>query len=97
MGYQTGDEWIDNLGILVKLELTGKEREKAKEDMARMLAYIDQLKKVETEGAEPVSHVFPVSNVFREDEIILSDSREDILANAPKLRDGAIVVPKTIS
>ena len=38
------DEWIDEIGILAKLELTGKERERAKKDVEEMLGYIDRLK-----------------------------------------------------
>lgn len=90
------DEWIDEIGILAKLELTGKERERAKKDVEEMLGYVDRLKEVDTRGVEPICSVFPVHNVFREDEEILVENREDILANAPKMRDGAVVVPKTI-
>ena len=90
------DEWIDEIGILAKLELTGKERERAKKDVEEMLGYIDRLKEVDTRGVEPICSVFPVHNVFREGEEILVENREDILANAPKMQDGAVVVPKTI-
>lgn len=90
------DEWIDEIGILAKLELNGKERERAKKDVEEMLGYIDRLREVDTRDVEPIYSVFPVHNVFREDEEILVENREDILANAPKMRDGAVVVPKTI-
>lgn len=90
------DEWIDEIGILAKLELTGKEREKAKQDIAQMIRYIERLKEVDTRDVEPSFGVLPVNNVFREDEIIPVEDREAILANAPKLRDGAVVVPRTI-
>ena len=63
------DETIDYVGILAKLELSSEEKEQAKKDMGRMLDYIDKLNELDTEGVEPMSHVFPVSNVFREDEV----------------------------
>ena len=34
--------------------------------MGNMLDYIDMLNELDTEGVEPMSHVFPVHNVFRE-------------------------------
>ena len=37
------DEMIEYVGILAKLELSGAEKEEAKKDMERMLAYIDKL------------------------------------------------------
>ena len=89
------DETIDYVGILAKLELSEKEKEKAKQDMGKMLDYIDMLNELDTSGVEPMSHVFPVNNVFREDVVTNGDDRENILANAPEQKDGAFVVPKT--
>ena len=90
------DETIDYVGILAKLELSPEEKEAAKKDMGRMLDYIDKLNELDTSGVEPMSHVFPVHNVFREDVVTNGDDREEILANAPEKKDGAFKVPKTI-
>ena len=65
------DETIEYVGILAKLELSGEEKEAAKKDMARMLDYIDRLNELDTTGVEPMSHVFPVNNVFREDVVMV--------------------------
>jgi aspartyl-tRNA(Asn)/glutamyl-tRNA(Gln) amidotransferase subunit C len=90
------DETIEYVGILAKLELSPEEKEKAKKDMGNMLDYFDKLGELDTEGVEPMSHVFPVKNVFREDVVTGGDMREDILKNAPAQKDGMFVVPKTI-
>lgn len=89
------DETIEYVGILAKLELSDEEKEQAKKDMANMLDYIDTLNELGTSGVEPMSHVFPVNNVFREDVVTNGDDREEILANAPEAKEGAFVVPKT--
>ena len=89
------DETIEYVGILAKLELSPEEKEEAKKDMGRMLDYIDKLNELDTSSVEPMSHVFPVSNVFREDVVTNGDDRDNILKNAPEERDGAFVVPKT--
>ena len=89
------DETIEYVGILAKLELSDEEKEKAKEDMGKMLDYIDKLNELDTSNVEPMSHVFPVNNVFREDVVTNGDDRENILKNAPEEKDGALVVPKT--
>ena len=60
-----------------------------------MLDYIDKLNELDTSNVEPMSHVFPVNNVFREDVVTNGDDRESILKNAPEEKDGAFVVPKT--
>ncbi|MFA9378106.1 MAG: Asp-tRNA(Asn)/Glu-tRNA(Gln) amidotransferase subunit GatC [Lachnotalea sp.] len=90
------DETIEYVGILAKLELSDEEKVQAKHDMANMLDYIDMLNELDTEGVEPMSHVFPVNNVFREDVVTNGDDRDQILANAPDKKDGSFKVPKTV-
>ncbi len=88
-------ETIEYVGILAKLELSVEEKEQAKADMGRMLDYIDKLGELDTVGVPPMSHVFPVQNVFREDVVTNGDLREQMLSNAPKEKDGMFVVPRT--
>lgn len=89
------DETIEYVGILAKLELSEEEKEQAKKDMGSMLDYIDKLNELDTEGVEPMSHVFTVNNVFREDVVTNGDDREQMLANAPQKKEGTYMVPKT--
>lgn len=89
------DETIEYVGILAKLELSDEEKEQAKSDMGRMLDYIDKLGELDTSDVEPMSHVFPVQNVFREDVVINGNERERLLSNAPQEKDGMFVVPRT--
>ena len=89
------DETIEYVGILAKLESSDEEKEKAKKDMGEMLDYIDKLNELDTSGVEPMSHVFPVNNVFREDVVLNGDDRENILSNAPESNEEAFIVPKT--
>ncbi len=90
------DETIEYVGILAKLELSPEEKERAKKDMGEMLDYIDQLNELDTSGVEPMSHVFPVQNVFREDVVANGDGSRDTLANAPEEKNQGFVVPRTI-
>ncbi len=90
------DETIEYVGILAKLELNDEEKERAKKDIGEMLDYIDQLNELDTSGVEPMSHVFPVNNVFREDVVKNGDGRDKTLANAPERKEDSFVVPKTI-
>ena len=90
------DETIEYVGILAKLELSESEKEDAKKDMASMLDYIDKLGELDTTGIEPMSHVFPIENVMREDVVTNGDGSEATLANAPERHDTSFVVPKTV-
>ena len=89
------DETIEYVGILAKLELSDEEKEKAKSDMGKMLDYIDKLNELDTSAVDPMSHVFPVNNVFREDVVVNGDDRENILKNAPEQNEESFIVPKT--
>ena len=90
------DETIEYVGILAKLALSEEEKEQAKKDMGAMLDYIDKLNELDTTGVEPMSHVFPVNNVFREDVVTNGDGSKETLSNAPAQKDGGFKVPKTI-
>ena len=97
MAHHISDETIEYVGILAKLELSDEEKEQAKKDMESMLDYIDKLNELDTEGVEPMSHVSPVQNVFREDEVVNGDDRENMLRNAPQKKEGTYMVPKTFA
>ena len=90
------DETMEYVGILAKLELSDAEKEAAKKDMESMLDYIDKLNELDTSNVEPMSHVFPVQNVFREDVVTNGDNHEAMLANAPEVKEGQYKVPKTV-
>lgn len=87
---------VDYVGILAKLSLTDEERQKAGEDMAGMIAYIDKLRELNTEDVEPLTHLFPVNNVFREDVAEGDYTAEEMLSNAPLIKENMFVVPRTI-
>lgn len=89
------NETIDYVAILAKLDLTAEEREQAKIDMGRMLDHIDKLNELDTSAVEPMSHAFPLQNVFREDVVTNGDGSEETLKNAPEEKDTMFVVPKT--
>lgn len=61
-----------------------------------MMDYINLLKEVNTDGVEPLTHLFDGKNVFREDIVTGSDKTADLLRNAPFQSDSMFVVPKTI-
>ena len=96
MAKQIDDETMENVCILAKLSLTEQEKEKAKKDMQEMLDYVEKLDELDTEGVEPMSHIFGGQNVFREDVVTNGDNREAMLKNAPKSKEGQYQVPKTI-
>ena len=87
---------MDNVEILAKLALTPQERQKAMDEMEKILTYVEKLNELDTAGVEPMSHIFPVYNVFREDVVTNGDDRDNMLKNAPAEKDGTYKVPRTV-
>jgi len=86
-------EYVANLALL---ELSEEEKELFTHQLDSILAYMDKLNRLDTTGIEPTSHVLPITNVFREDDLQPSLPLEDALANAPDTRDGFFRVPRVI-
>ncbi|MCI6374974.1 MAG: Asp-tRNA(Asn)/Glu-tRNA(Gln) amidotransferase subunit GatC [Clostridiales bacterium] len=90
------DKLVAYVAELAHLKLDDAQKRQAADDLARMIGYVDKLSELDTDGVEPMSHAFPVTNVFREDEVRESMAREQVLANAPAVKDGCFLVPKTV-
>ena len=89
-------EFIDHISQLSRLRLPEEEKAKMAGDLEGILAYMDTLNTLDTSGVEPLSHVFPVKNVLREDEVKPSSPRQALLANAPAPDEAAFLVPKAV-
>lgn len=93
---QITDETIRYVEALAKLELSEEEKAKAKLDLGNILGYMDTMNELDTSGIEPMSHAYPLRNVYREDVVVNGNDRDNLLANAPHKKDGYFVVPKTV-
>lgn len=89
-------EMVDYISQLSRLKLPPEERERMAAELERIIAYMDTLSALDTGGAEPMSHVFPVKNVLREDEVRPSLDRAELLKNAPQADGEAFLVPKAV-
>lgn len=87
---------IDNIAQLARLKLTDAEKERLGGHLEQIIEYIDQLNRLDTEDVEPTSHVLPIHNVFREDEVSQSGATPDYLAGSPSHQKGHYEVPKII-
>ena len=89
-------EMVDYVSTLSRLKLDEEAKEKMQGELQQIIAYMDVLNTLDTEGVEPMSHVFPVKNVLREDEVKPSTPREALLRNAPVTDEEAFLVPKAV-
>ena len=89
-------ELVEHIADLSRLELAAGEKRDMTAELERIVAYMDVLDKLDTTGVEPMSHVFPVKNVLREDEAAPSQDRAELLAGSPAPDREAFLVPKTV-
>lgn len=89
-------EQVRRIARLARLSLTPAEETRFATQLGKILAYVDQLSAVNTDGVEPMAHPHAIINVLREDEIRPSLTAEQALANAPDRHDDYFRVPAVI-
>lgn len=89
-------EDVEKVAVLSRLTIDEKQMPEYLSQFNDFLNYVDVLQKVDTENVEPLAHVLPMQNVFREDKIKPSIDRKLALSNAPEQEDGYFKVPRII-
>jgi aspartyl-tRNA(Asn)/glutamyl-tRNA(Gln) amidotransferase subunit C len=89
-------EDVEHVAELARLELTAAERERFIAQLNHILTYFEKLNELDTADVEPTSHVIPMSNVFRDDEVQPSLDRTKVLHNAPEESHFFFKVPRII-
>src|SRR5574337_155012 len=87
---------VEHVARLARLELTAEEKERMRAQLDSILSYIDKLNELDTSAVEPTSHVLPMTNVFREDEVTPPLSQEAALMNGPDRHDLFFRVPRIL-
>ena len=89
-------EMVDYVSELSRLRLDDQARDRMQGELQQIIGYMDVLNTLDTTGVESMSHVFPVKNVLREDEVKPSTPRAELLKNAPVPDEEAFLVPKAV-
>jgi len=94
MTEQLTNDQVARVAFLARLELSDTETLRLTTELNGILGQFERLQELNTDGVAPTSHSLPLQNVFRDDEIRPSLSREAATANAPDKRDGNFIVPQ---
>ena len=87
-------EDVKHVAKLAELDFSDSEVEKITPQLDKILGHVANISKVDTKAIPPTSHTLEIKNVFREDTVRESLSKEDALLNAPEEMDGGFKVPK---
>lgn len=89
-------EEVEHVALLARLDLTEAEKTQYTEELNQILQHFEKLSELDTTDVPPTSHVIPLTNVFRPDEVRPSLPVEDVLANAPDATEDAFRVPRVV-
>ncbi len=87
---------VKKVARLARLAVPEARLEPMAQELSGILAWIEQLNEVDTEGVEPMTSCVAQRLPMREDVITDGEKRDAILSNAPKSANGFFVVPKVV-
>jgi len=87
---------VEHIATLARLEFTDEEKATFTHQLNSILAYVEQLNKLDTTSVEPLAHVIELEDVYREDVVKPGVTQEEALKNAPAKTDKFFKVPKVI-
>ena len=91
---EVNDELINKLANLSRLQFSDEEKEEIRNDLEKMIRFIDKLNELDTTGIAPLLHMSDEVNVLRDDIVKGSISTTDALKNAPHHNEQYFLVPK---
>ena len=92
----TDIQTIRKLAHLARLEFNEEKEQEVLQDLNKILNWVDQLRELDTENVEPLTHMSEEVNVMREDVAQNTITHEQALLNAPKKDSDYFRVPKVL-
>lgn len=90
------NQMMARLAALSKLELSKEESEQFSGQLETVVNYMDILAKLPSEPTNCETQTELLHNVFREDRVIRSNDRAELLSNAPQTDGVTLIVPKAV-
>jgi aspartyl-tRNA(Asn)/glutamyl-tRNA(Gln) amidotransferase subunit C len=87
---------VEHVAYLARLQLNESDKAAFLKDLNQILTYVEKINELDTSTVEPTSHVLPLHNVFRNDEMKPSPAKQEMLKNAPDEQDGFFKVPAVL-
>jgi aspartyl-tRNA(Asn)/glutamyl-tRNA(Gln) amidotransferase subunit C len=90
------DDQVRRIARLARIALQPGESAAVTERLNRVLAMVEEMRRVDTTGVEPMAHAQDLVQPRREDSVTETDQRERYQAVAPAVEEGLYLVPKVI-
>jgi aspartyl-tRNA(Asn)/glutamyl-tRNA(Gln) amidotransferase subunit C len=93
---EVNDALVQQLADLARLEFSETEKAGIQHELQRMITFVEKLNELDTTQVKPLLFLTENYNVFREDKVVPSITREEALQNAPSANEQYFKVPKVI-
>lgn len=93
---ELGPEDVAHIAHLARLQIDEADVPRYARNLNEILALLQALNAVDTDGVEPMAHPLDITQPLRADEVTETDRREDFQRNAPAVADGLYLVPRVI-
>ena len=93
---EVNEAMVDKLANLARLKFDDFEKEAIKNDLQKMIQFVEKLNELDTTSVEPLLHMSSNVNVLRADEVKGSITREAGLKSAAVHDEHFFKVPKVI-
>jgi aspartyl-tRNA(Asn)/glutamyl-tRNA(Gln) amidotransferase subunit C len=87
---------VRDIAKLAKLQIKEDELGHYKQEISRILEFVEQMNQADVENVEPMAHPQDMMQSLRVDEIAETNQREKFQKIAPATQDGLYLVPKVI-
>ena len=87
---------VRRIARLARIALQPDESAAVTERLNGVLAMVEQIRRVDTAGIEPMAHAQDLTQPLREDSVTETDQRERYQAVAPAVEEGLYLVPKVV-
>jgi aspartyl-tRNA(Asn)/glutamyl-tRNA(Gln) amidotransferase subunit C len=87
---------VRRIAHLARIAVADDEVARLQGELNAILAFVEQLSKVDVDGVEPMTSVTPMEMKKRADVVTAGGIPDDIVRNAPATEDHFFVVPKVV-
>ena len=87
---------VQRVALLARLDLSEAETDELVAHFDKVLAYMDKLNELDTDGVEPLAHAVEMETPLRDDRVTSQAGADTLLQNAPQRQADFLKVPKII-
>jgi aspartyl-tRNA(Asn)/glutamyl-tRNA(Gln) amidotransferase subunit C len=93
---EVNKQLVDKIAALAKLEFDEAAKEAIRQDLEKMIGFVEKLNELNTDQVEPLIYITEELNILREDEVKQTITKQEALMNAPQKDADYFKVPKVI-